>query len=133
MSSERPILADRRILIVEDRYLVADDLSRLCRRAGAEIAGPVPEVSRARAIAETEPLDLAILDVDLRGEAVFGVAAILEQRGIPFLFVTGYGEKHLPERFRTVPLVPKPFSGPDLVARIGQLLQRPGNAGRTGG
>lgn len=116
------VLRNQRVLIVEDRYLVADELTRICQRHGAAIAGPVPDVARARALAAEEPLDLAILDVDLRGEDVFGVAAILEGRGIPFLFVTGYGASHLPEKYRGAPRVSKPFSASDIVNRVARLL-----------
>ena len=124
----RPVLRTRRVLIVEDRFLVADELTRICQRQGASIAGPVPDVARARVLATDEPLDLAILDVDLRGEDVFGVAAILEGRGIPFLFVTGYVAAQLPERYRGRPVVLKPFSEADLIERISRLLH---SGGRT--
>lgn len=119
--SQTPLL-NRRILIVEDRYLVADDLSRFCRRLGGEIAGLAGDLDRARAMASSEALDLAILDVDLRGQAVFDVAAILESRGIPFLFVTGYRQVNLPEEYRDRPIVSKPFSEADLMAGIQPIL-----------
>ena len=122
------MLGQRRVLIVEDRFLVADDLSRFCRRQGGEVAGPVPDVERARKIASDERLDLAILDVDLQGRDVFDVAAILERRGIPFLFVTGYGRSQLPERYRGRPFVAKPFGEADLVAGIRPLLKPGGGA-----
>ena len=90
-------LSGCRVLIVEDRYLVADDLSRLLARNGAEIVAVVGDVARASELAATGKLDLAVLDVDLRGQDVFDVAAILEGRAIPFLFVTGFPRAHLPE------------------------------------
>lgn len=121
---ERPVLGGRRILIVEDRYLVADDLRRICRRHGAEIVGLAATVEQARRMAEEETLDLAILDIDLRGEDVFDVAAILDRRGIPFVFVTGYRRGHLPEAWRSRPVVSKPFSEADLLASIDALSPR---------
>lgn len=128
MSEEikRPTLLNRRILIVEDRYLVADDLSRICSRQGGDVVGLAGEIGRARRMAVDEILDLAILDVDLRGQDVFDVAAILESRGIPFLFVTGYRQMNLPERFRDRPIVAKPFSEADLMTGIEFLLRPPG-------
>ena len=117
-----PALERRRVLIVEDLYLVADDLRRICRRHGGEVVGPVPDVARARELAANEPLDFAILDVDLRGEDVFGVAAALEIRGIPFLFVTGYGPTQLPDRYREAEVVRKPFSEADLVETALRVL-----------
>ena len=119
--SRTPLL-DRRILIVEDRYLVADDLSRICRRLGGDIAGLAGNLDRARAMAASEALDLAILDVDLRGQTVFDVAAILEKRGVPFLFVTGYRQVNLPQRYRDRPIVSKPFTEADLMAGIQPIL-----------
>lgn len=129
----RLALDRRRILIVEDRFLVADDLSRLCLRHGGEIAGPVPDVGRARQMASEEPLDLAILDIDLQGRNVFGVAAILDRRGVPFVFVTGYGPAHLPERYRGRPLVSKPYSEADLLTHISSLLKPLPGQGSAGG
>lgn len=119
--SRTPLLG-RRILIVEDRYLVADDLSRICRRLGGDIAGLAGNLDRARTMAASEALDLAILDVDLRGQTVFDVAAILEKRGVPFLFVTGYRQVNLPQRYRDRPIVSKPFTEADLMAGIQPIL-----------
>ena len=75
-------------------------------------------------MASEEAIGLAILDVDLRGHDVFEVAGILESRAIPFVFVTGYGEVNLPERFRGRPIVTKPFSEGDLLAAIEPLMPR---------
>lgn len=120
------VLRNRRVLIVEDRYLVADDLCRVCRRHGGEVAGPVPDVLQALRIAGSDPLDLAILDVDLRGEEVFGVAEALRRRGIPFVFVTGVPRAHLPRAFRGSPLVLKPHTDTDLLAAIVSALAHGG-------
>ena len=62
-----------RVLIVEDRYLVADDLSRMLTRNGAEIVAVAGDVGRASELAATRELDLSVLDVDLRGQDVFVV------------------------------------------------------------
>ena len=112
------MLAGRRILIVEDRYFVADDLRRVLTRRGAEVVALVADVEQAKRVAETDSIELAVLDVDLRGRDVFDVAGILEARGIPFIFVTGYRQAHLPETYRNKPIVSKPFSETDLLAKI---------------
>jgi CheY-like chemotaxis protein len=122
-------LFGRRILIVEDRYLVADDLRQLFKKNGAEVVAVVADVEEAKRVANANDIDLAVLDVDLRGRDVFDVVGVLEARGTPFVFVTGYRQAHLPERYRDRPIVSKPFSEPDLLAKIGIVLATRGEAG----
>ena len=64
----------------------------------------------------------AILDVNLDGKEIFPVADILSERGLPFVFVTGYGERSLPERFRDRPALQKPFQAEQLSAALGSLV-----------
>lgn len=121
MSSEhlRPRLRGRQILIVEDIFFLADDLRRLFASQGAEVVEVVSDVERARHLVETgDRIDLAVLDIDLRGRDAFGVADLLGQRGIPFVFVTGYHNKHLPEQYRSAPLILKPYSESELLLAV---------------
>jgi CheY-like chemotaxis protein len=122
-------LFGRRILIVEDRYFVADDLRQLFKKNGAEIVAVVADAEEAKRVANANDIDLAVLDVDLRGRDVFDVVSVLEARGTPFVFVTGYRQAHLPEQYRDRPIVSKPFSEPDLLAKIGIVLAARGEAG----
>lgn len=116
-------LHGRRILIVEDRYFVADDLRQLFAKHGAEVVAVVAEVDEAKRVAAADEIDLAVLDVDLRGKDVFDAVNVLEARGTPFIFVTGYRKAHLPERYRDRPIVSKPFSEADLLDRVCSALQ----------
>lgn len=102
---------------------MADDLQRLLCRNGAEIVAVAAEADQAKKLAASGGLDLAVLDVDLRGRSVFDVAATLQSRGLPFLFVTGFTRTSLPERYRAVPIVTKPFSEPELLASVGAALE----------
>lgn len=85
-------LAGRRILIVEDEFLVAEVMEEWLSGAGAEVIGPVPSVEQALELVE-EPrkaLDGAVLDVNLgRGETAYPIADRLDERGVPYLFATG--------------------------------------------
>jgi hypothetical protein len=57
----------------------------------------------------TIEIDGAMLDINLGGEQVFPIADVLADRGIPFVFATGYGPAGLAPRFAGHPVIPKPF------------------------
>ncbi|MGE0222388.1 MAG: response regulator [Acetobacteraceae bacterium] len=108
-------LSGLRILVVEDTLLVADTIVDGLELEGCSVVGPAPRVEPGLALARAEPLDGALLDVNLGGEACFPIAEALSQRGIPFMFLTGYGETVLPPAYRRVPRLTKPFSLDDLM------------------
>jgi DNA-binding response OmpR family regulator len=106
---DRPTLDKRRILVVEDEYMLADELRRELARAGAVVLGPVPTVGMALdLLAREADLDGAVLDVNLGGDPVYPVADALAGRKVPFIFVTGYDAQALPPRFAHIPLCEKP-------------------------
>jgi DNA-binding response OmpR family regulator len=115
-------LNGQRILIVEDEFYLADDLAAALRREGAEVVGPVATIADAERIVCEGTLDCAILDMNLRGEMAFPVADCLEGAGIPYLIATGYNSASLPERFRDVPRVEKPFDVEQVTAALPALL-----------
>ena len=102
-------LLDRRILVVEDEYLVADDLCHALGVAGATVVGPAASVAQALALIREEAIDGALLDVNLNGEKGYPVADMLAGRCVPFVFATGYGAGTLPERFAGVTVCCKPI------------------------
>lgn len=104
----------RRILVIEDEMLIGMLLEDMLVDLGHEVAGVVPRVSQALLSVEQETFDIAILDVHLHGESAFPVADALMQRGIPFVFATGYGERGLPDSYRGRPVLQKPFARADL-------------------
>jgi DNA-binding NtrC family response regulator len=116
-------LQGRRILVVEDEYLLAGDFSQALASAGAEVIGPVASIEDAiRVIAAEAKIDAAVLDVNLRGELVFPVADELADRNIPFAFATGYDQWALPERFAERPRVEKPFKAQKITSVLSPLL-----------
>lgn len=106
-----PATGRLRVLVVEDDYLLAQDLRNELEDAGAEVMGPVPSVAEAMALLATgAPPDAAILDVNLGGEMVFPLADMLRAQSVPFMFVTGYDKWSLPAAYADVPRSEKPFS-----------------------
>ena len=108
----------KRILIVEDEWLIAEFLSALLEEIGYESVGPAPSVERALAVLSQEPPDAAILDVMLGREKSYPVAEALAARSIPFMFTTGYLNSELPEKFVARPVVSKPVEA----GRLQQVL-----------
>jgi CheY-like chemotaxis protein len=115
MNTESPISA-KRVLVVEDEYLVAMDMSAWLEAAGAYVVGPASNVNAALDVLERTELDCAILDVNLRGEMAYPVADALAARGIPFVFTTGYDARVMPPRFAGVKRCEKPTT-PEAISR----------------
>ena len=129
MSADQPgFLQGRKILIVEDEYLIAQDLVVALRGMDADVAGPAGSVAEAeRLLDQGTMIDLALLNVRLRGGTVFALADRLEIMDVPFLFVSGYDASSLPERFMDRPRVEKPVQSDVLMERIRALLDvKPG-------
>lgn len=102
-------LAGRRILVVEDEYLIMTDIACGLKRAGAEVVGPAATIVEAlRLLRDASRIDAAILDINLRGVMAFPVADALSDRGVPFVFSTGYDRSILPLRYAKAPFCEKP-------------------------
>jgi DNA-binding response OmpR family regulator len=111
-----------RILIIEDESVLALGLRRLLVSHGFEIAGCLGSVKAALTVIDEVDCDIAVLDVNLRGESVIPVAEILRRRGRPIVFMSGYGRSDLPAVFADVPLFSKPFDPNELVAVLREML-----------
>ncbi|MDQ8027250.1 MAG: response regulator [Brevundimonas sp.] len=103
-------LSGRRVLIVEDESLVAMLLETILEDMGCTPVGPASNIDEGLALATEETLDAALLDVNVAGRQVFPVAQALKDRGVPFVFSTGYGEGGLPDEWRGQRTIQKPFT-----------------------
>jgi CheY-like chemotaxis protein len=112
-----------KVLVVEDEGLVALMIEDILQDLGCEIVASVAHLADACVIAAKAPIDLAVLDVNLGGERSFPVAEILRDRGVPFLFSTGYETDGIPAEFNGYPVLGKPFSAKDLQQTISRALQ----------
>jgi CheY-like chemotaxis protein len=112
----------RRVLLVEDEPIVAWLLKDMLVDLGCSVIGPAADVNQALAMIDAEPIDVAVLDVNLRGQMSYPVADVLVARGVPFVFSTGYDKDRLLEGYRTIPTLQKPFHRSDLGDTLAKLL-----------
>lgn len=95
-ASSRPgeRLLGKRILVAEDEALVALELQQALESEGADVLGPAESLLKAlETVTHAAEIDAAVLDIDLAGEDVYPIAELLLQRGVPFVFYTGYGSR----------------------------------------
>ena len=103
------LLRGQRILIVEDTYLLAEELTEALERQGVNVVGPISTVYDAQRLAtETSKLDAAVLDTNLRGEMIWPVADTLALQQVRLVFATAYAATPIKERYRGAQVVEKP-------------------------
>jgi len=110
----------RRVLVVEDNYLIAVGVVAVLQQAGALVVGPVANSRDALALLDPLP-DCASLDVQLGKETSFPVADELAARGVPFLFCTGT-PVDIPPRHQTRLVCAKPCKPRTLLDGLASLL-----------
>ena len=117
-----PALSGLRILVVEDEYLLADDLRTILGQAGAVVAGPFGAVTQAAAwLEQGGTVDFALLDINLGGTLIFDLVDSLRIRGTPIAFLTGYSHSAIPADYASIPVLDKAVllgAADRLVARI---------------
>jgi DNA-binding response OmpR family regulator len=108
------------ILLAEDEMLLAMMLEDRLNATGYRVL-KAARLAKCLELAETASIDLAILDINLAGEASFPVALVLRRRGIPFVFSSGYGNDDLPEAWRHEKILQKPYDTTQLAAVLTAL------------
>ena len=103
------VVSGNRLLLVEDEALTGMMMSDMLTDLGFEVIGPVARLADALAAAGREDFQAAVLDVNLDGEMVYPVAEAVLARGVPFVFVTGYGAEGIDRRFAQIPVLQKPI------------------------
>ena len=108
----------RRILVLEDEWIIALDTQDMLESAGFEVVGPVATVREALKLRLNSPIYAAVLDVHLKHEMSFPVAEALVASATPFIFVSGFDATDLPAQFRHHPLLTKPLVAERLLAAL---------------
>ncbi len=110
-----------RLILVEDEALLALDMQDMLEEMGCLVVGMAGRLDDALVLAETD-FDLALLDMNLGGARIDPVAQRIAARGIPIIFVTGYGQRTLPPGI-AAPVLDKPCSPDALMPLVGAILE----------
>ena len=113
-----------RVLVVEDNYLIAEDVAEVLREVGIYVVGPVGKFQEACHIVQDTPLDCAVLDINIVGGTAFPLIDVLIQSNVPVLLMTGYDQEELPVKYRSLPLIQKPLLQGDVVGAFKKLFER---------
>ena len=103
-------MGQRSILVVEDEPLIAMMLEDFLESLGHSVTATCESVNEALVEADKGGFDLAILDVNLKGESVWPVATRLREKNVPFVIATGGHVDPPPAEFANVPVIEKPYT-----------------------
>lgn len=125
LQTELTVPPGMRVLIVEDMWLVAEDLAMELEDMGCKVAGPAGRLEQGLVIAQAEALDGALLDVNLGSDNSFPIATELKSRGVPFVFLTGYDlAEAFPPDLVDIPRLRKPVNPRDLKSVLAGFAER---------
>ncbi|WP_448043526.1 response regulator [Bradyrhizobium liaoningense] len=113
------------VFLVEDEALIRMMIADMVEELGHRVVAEADNVRDASAFAMTAQYDMAILDINLMGVYVDPVADLIERRGKPFFFATGYGPELLPSLLRRRPILRKPIAMDQLKAMIDSMFPEP--------
>jgi DNA-binding NarL/FixJ family response regulator len=112
-------LSGKRVLVVEDEFLIALMLIDALQAEQAEVVGPAATHESALALIACEHIDIAVIDLNLRGVCNDALGLELQRRHIPFLIATGYGKE---SQTFAAPVLAKPFTAAQFITTLSGLL-----------
>jgi DNA-binding response OmpR family regulator len=111
------------VFLVEDETLIRMMTAQMVEELGHRVIAEAGNIRSAEPLALSAQFHLAILDINLAEESIYPIALIVEQRGLPLLFASGYGSSGLPEPFRNRSVLRKPFLKEELRRAIDALFR----------
>ena len=115
----------RRVLIVEDEAMIAMLIELILQDADCDVVGPVASVRGALRLIERQGLDAAVVDFRLGDDDSCEIMDELDERGVPFLIMTGQEMADLPPKLRHLNIMNKPFQPEALVRAVEKILSAP--------
>lgn len=113
------------VLVVEDNGLLCCVLEETLRGAGCEVIGPYARLPEAMTVASNERIDIALLDINLRGQLVSPLAEQLRERGVPFVLTSAYMPHELPLVLQSAIQLRKPYTDTDLLESLASVVKAP--------
>ncbi len=117
------MLSGRKVLVIEDEPVVAMQLEEMLSDLGMEAVGFARTLDKALA-ADTRRFDVAVVDIDLRGQRSYPAAQRLADAGVPLVFVTGFPRERPPQRLGEAPILLKPYGIHELAHALHSVLDR---------
>ena len=107
-------LNDKRVLVIENDYFIATDLTQAIQAVDGIVIGPFATVDEAKQ-ALIEGVDLAVVNIRVRDGVTYLLAEQLYGLCIPFVFISGHANHTKPEKWRLHPWISKPFDPGEVV------------------
>jgi CheY-like chemotaxis protein len=124
------VVAGLKVLVVEDETVICMMIEDMLTDLGCIVVGSANNIERALALAGAATLDIAVLDINLRGVDAGPVADRLAARGVPFIFASGYGRDGVSPAHLKAPALRKPFTEHDLARALAEAMEAEGRASR---
>ncbi|PZO48614.1 MAG: hypothetical protein DCF16_16105 [Alphaproteobacteria bacterium] len=112
------------VLILEDDFMLAEDVKFYLEDAGAKVLGPCRDEAEAVAVLDQDRADCALVDVNLGRGPDFRPARTLLNRDLPVIFTTGYDRAVIPADLSHLGCIEKPIDGVRVVAAVAKLCGR---------
>lgn len=106
------------VLVLDDHFLLADDARRALENAGARVIGPCPDEATAARLIEAQTPDCAVLDVNFGEGPRYALARLLQRKGVPLVFLTGYDREALPAEFAAACCLTKPADFEEVILEV---------------
>ena len=119
-------LVGKTVLVVEDSWHVAKALKAVLEDTGLVVLGPASSIAGAEGLLTGSVPDLAVVDINLKGESSYALIDRLQHMDVPVVVVTGYAQLAAP--LKDVVMLQKPFSAAALVSKLGSIVSRSGQS-----
>jgi len=126
MSSSGSTATGKRVFVVEDELMIRMLLDGMLSELGHTVTAEAGAIDEALTLARQADFDVAVLDVNLNNQPITPVVEVLVERGLPFIFASGYGQRGVPEAYQASPTLQKPFQAEALARAIDAAVVKAG-------